>query len=203
MLPTSCSCTRELHIHSYPPFFLLIFLPFSHSSKHQKKTSTKIAAGDAQNSNSTSSLTPKLQNPSNGEPRMQFWEHEALLRRSDESHAPRILRRLLQELGGSGIVDDARGELSPRRPGSTEEAPHAPIKAAAASPTLRHRHQAAAAGSTSGCRHWNMTTNTAYAAAIEAARRVGSLDQLRRPPAMPLSPPFPPSSSPEVKKKSM
>ena len=92
MLPTSCSCTRELHIHSYPPFFLLIFLPFSHSSKHQKKTSTKIAAGHAQNSNSTSSLTPKLQNPNNGEPRMQFWEHEALLRRSGESHAPRILR---------------------------------------------------------------------------------------------------------------
>ena len=37
----------------------------------------------------------------------------------------------------------------------------------------------------------------------EVAREVGSLDQLRGPPAMPLSPPLSPSSSPEVKKESM
>nr|CAN76655.1 hypothetical protein VITISV_042357 [Vitis vinifera] len=84
---------------------------------------------------------------------------------------------------------------------STEEAPHAPIKAAAAGSTLGHGHQAAAAGSTSRRRHRNMTTNTAYVAAIEAARRIGSLDQLRGPPAMPLSPPFPPSSSSELKEE--
>ena len=37
-----------------------------------------------------SAKAPKI--PANGEPRMQFWEHEALLWRSCESHAPRVLR---------------------------------------------------------------------------------------------------------------
>ena len=47
--------------------------------------------------------------------------------------------RPLQELDGCGIVGDTRGEFSPRRPGSTEAVPHAPVKAAAAGSVLRRR----------------------------------------------------------------
>ena len=110
----------------------------------------------------------------------------------------------VNELGGSSIVSDARGELPPGRPGLTEEAPHAPVKAAATGSVLGHRHQAAAAGSTPKHRCWNATTSAARMAMVEAAaRKAGSLDRFRGPPALPLSPSLPPSSSPEVRKKSM
>nr|CAN67002.1 hypothetical protein VITISV_034581 [Vitis vinifera] len=113
--------------------------------------------------------------------------------------------RPLQELDGRGIVDDARGELSSRRPGSTEEAPHAPVKAVVAGSVLGRRRQAATAGSipgrrrqaaatgsTPGRRRWNTAANTAQVALVEAARKVDSLDQLQGPSTTPLSPPLPP-----------
>ena len=88
--------------------------------------------------------------------------------------------RPLQELDGCGIVSDTRGEFSPRRPGSTEAIPHALVKAAAA-------------GSPPGCRRWNTAANTVQLGMSEVAREVGSLDQLRGPPATSLSPPLSPS----------
>lgn len=151
---------------------------------------------------------------------MQFWEHETLLRRSGESHAPRVspstlpssslpLEATLPSPPATGTRWQQHCRRStwrtpPRRPGSTEEAPHSPVKAAAAGSVLGHRHQAAAAGSTPERRRWNATVNAAWVAIIEvAARKAGSLDKFRGPPALPLSPPFPPSLSPEVRKKSM
>ena len=156
---------------------------------------------------------------------MQFWEHEALTRRSGESHAPRIPREgvaisspLVVAAPWSHFTHPARyrnlvaaassathvANSPPGRPGSTEEAPHAPVKAASASSVLGHSHQAAAIGSTTKHRRWNATTSTAQMAIVEAAaRKAGSLDKFRGPPALPLSPSFPPSPSPEVRKRSM
>nr|CAN63552.1 hypothetical protein VITISV_032107 [Vitis vinifera] len=79
--------------------------------------------------------------------------------------------RPLQELDGRGIVGDARGELSPRRPGSTEAVPHAPIKAAVAGSVLGRRRQAAAAGSPPRCRRRNTAANAAQVASVGAARK--------------------------------
>ena len=92
----------------------------------------------------------------------------------------------------------------PGWPSPTEEAPHVPVKAAAAGSVLGHRHQAAVAGSTPESRRWNVTANAARVAIIEeVARKASSLDRFRGPPALPLSPSFPPSLSLEVRKKSM
>ena len=92
--------------------------------------------------------------------------------------------------------------FSPRRPGLTEGAPHAPAKAAAAGSILGRGHQAAAAGSSHERRRRNATADAARMAIIEvAARKPGILDGFRGPPALAPLPSFPPSPSPEVRKK--
>ena len=96
---------------------------------------------------------------------VQLFPH---LRRPSKTLYP---TRPLQELDGRGIVGDARGELSPRRPGSTEAVPHAPVKAAAAGSVLGRRRQAVAAGSPPRCRRRNTVANAAQVASVGAARK--------------------------------
>ncbi|RVW53522.1 hypothetical protein CK203_104059 [Vitis vinifera] len=168
---------------------------------------TRTAAGNAQNSTPISSLAPKLPKSqqmeslgcSSGSMRLSCGAPASPMHlafcparyRNSVAAALSATHATRQTLPQTARFD--RGSVLGRR-----------HQAAAAGSTPGRRHQAAAAGSTPRRRRWNTTANAAWVAVIKAAgRKVGSLDQLRRPPAMPLSPPLSPSSSLEVKKESM
>ncbi|RVW53503.1 hypothetical protein CK203_104063 [Vitis vinifera] len=86
-------CILMSSIHSYLPFLLLIFLSFFSPLKTPEENVYQDSSRKCSKLHphfELSAKAPKI--PANGEPRMQFWEHEALLQRSCESHAPRVLR---------------------------------------------------------------------------------------------------------------
>ena len=86
-------CILRSFIHSYPPFFLLIFLSFFSPLKTPEENvyqDSSRRCSKLQLHFEPNAKAPKIL--ANGEPHMQFWEHEALSRRSGESHAPRVPR---------------------------------------------------------------------------------------------------------------
>ena len=219
-------CILMSFIHSYPPFFLLIFLSFF----SPLKTLEENVYQDS--SRRCLKLTPHFE-PSAKAPKSQQMEslgcssgsmrlscgapaspmHLAFCVKVPPSTLPSSSSPFKATLPSPPAIGTRWQQHCRRRTRQTLPQParfdrgsvlgrrH---QAAAAGSTPGRRHQAAAVGSTPGRRRWNTTANVAWVAVIEAAgRKVGSLDQLRRPSTMPLSPPLSPSSSPEVKKESM
>ena len=201
--PLSSPFTFSFHLNSTPISICIHSYPLFFSSSFSSRFLIPWAWRRRQPRRQLEMLTPAPFILANGEPRMQFWEHEALPRCSRESHAPRVPREEVaaDSPSSSPPLEGAlpsppavgtwwqqhrrrrtRRVSPPRRPGSTEEAPHAPAKAAAAGSILMRRHQAAAAGSSHERWRWNVTADTARVAIIKvAAQKPSILDWFRGP----------------------